>query len=90
MSHGLEIYNASGQERLDEESFVHRLMGMGSGLSGDIGTVVEVAWTGMTASDEWFILTTGGFSAYPGIDRFYVQNTFSFGPSTFTYVVYRR
>jgi hypothetical protein len=90
MTYGIKIYNSAGAERLSEDDFVHRLMATGSMVSGALYTSTDVTYSGMSDTDEWFVLISGGGTVTLGTNKFTVKNLYYFGAHTFYYAVYRR
>jgi len=92
MSHGIQLFNASGQPRLLPKNYIHRFMGSGFLAVGQPYATYTVAWPGMAPTDEWFI-SLGGPAVYaPGTNQFTVKLygwNYLLIPNIF-YAVYRR
>ena len=91
MTFGAEIYNGSITDKISPDDFVHRLWGTGSvAATGSFTpTPVFVAVSGMSASDEWMVVTAGPQAVSLDSGGFYVKN-YSTSFNTVYYSIFRR
>ncbi len=90
-NYGLQIVNGSNQARLTADDYVHRLVQSGTfTMPAGSNPSANVSVTGMTDSDEWFVVVSGEVIATPGTNQFTARSYLSWTSQSVSYSVYRR
>lgn len=88
MAQGLQVFNASGDMRLEVTDRISRVISTGTFTVPWLGAAVTIYFSGLQANSEWLVVATGGGAVNIFNGGFTVVDSVSVGDQG--YAIYRR